>query len=112
MGTTDISLSDLALSSPTFAENLKTIHSEQKLSSMPGLCGYATKNVSRHIQQQSTHTHTFSLDTVHISHTVNVLPYICFTFTQGRIHEHATSVHAVAQSHIQGSEKKKTNLKK
>lgn len=72
---------------------------------MPGLCGYATKNVSRHIQQQSTHT--FSLDTVHISHTVNVLPYICFTFTQGRIHEHATSVHAVAQSHIQGSEKKK-----
>lgn len=53
-----LKLSDLALSSPTFAENLKTIHSEQKLSSMPGLCGYATKNVSRHIQQQSTHTHT------------------------------------------------------
>lgn len=72
---------------------------------MPGLCGYATKNVSRHIQQQYTHIHTFSLDTVHISHTVNVLPYICFTFTQGCIHEHATSVHAVAQSHIQGREK-------
>lgn len=59
------------------------------------------------ISSSSPHTHTFSLDTVHISHTVNVLPYICFTFTQGRIHEHATSVHAVAQSHIQGSEKKK-----
>lgn len=67
-GTTDISLSDLALSSPTFAENLKTIHSEQKLSSMPGLCGYATKNVSRHIQQQSTHTHLLIGYSTHLTY--------------------------------------------
>lgn len=70
---------------------------------MPAPCAYVTaagwKCVWTYPQPVRNPKHTIapSQYILYISHTVNVLHYICFTFTQGCIQEHTGGVRAVAQ---------------